>query len=213
MKDPAMKKGFTLIEILVVIGILATLMGIMAFTLGGAKDDGEKAKVRTLVVDTATALKTVKVRNNGTWPKTILTHNNQQLDEKTATVFARTGLLGMAFKESGGSIVLQGADRCGIVDHWGAAALKKSSSTQGSGDSSLKVGNGASGTVKDHLLWYAVDEDGDGITEINAEGIGSIKVRAEACVWAAGKDGKVASYSDVGRSDDIHSWTPGQVKK
>lgn len=208
-----MKKGFTLVEILVVLAIIATLMGALLSSMGGAKEEADKAKVRQLVIDTATALKTVYGKNSNTWPKTVLTHNNKQVDDKVAVVFARNGLMGLAFKTSGDDITLQGNDRCGIVDHWGVAALKKSNSTQGSGDKSKKVGSGAGGTVEDHILWYAVDEDGDGVTEISAEGIGSLKVRAEACVWSAGKDGKVSPYTDGERSDDVHSWSAGQVEK
>ena len=83
----------------------------------------------------------------------------------------------------------------------------------GDSDKTLKVGGGAQGTVDDHTLWYAVDTDGDGITEINAEDIGSLKVRASVCVWAAGKDGKVSSWDDAARSDDVYSWQMNQVVK
>lgn len=202
------KRGFTLLELMVVIGIIATLMGVLISSFAGAGESAEKAKVQDLVLSVKAAMETVLNRNMA-WPQAVISNNNKQLDEDTAMVFVAEGLLGLATNKDKNK--LMGQDRCGVVDHWAAAALKRSASTSGGGDKSLKVGSGARGTVEDHTLWYAVDTDGNGFTEISAKGIGSLKVRATVCVWAAGKDGEVADWKDAGRSDDVYSWTIDQV--
>ena len=208
------KKGFTLLELMIVIGIIATLMAVLLKGFGGSNAAAERAKVQELVSNTATALGVI-LQNGGSWPKVLITKNGKQIEEDVAAVFVRHNLLGLTYDKSklsnNDKVVLLGSDRCGLADHWGQNALKKSKNTSGTGDKAKKVGRGAGGTVRDHLLWYAVDEDGDGITEINADGIGSLRVRASACVWSAGKNGVVEPWQDVGRSDDVYSWNIGQV--
>lgn len=209
-----MKKGFTLIELMVVIGILAVLMGVFAISMGGAKDSAETAKVQNLVSETATALNVI-LQKAGSWPKSLQEGNNGQLDEKACRPFVKHGLMSLAYDKNdygNGTVTLTGSDRCGIVDHWGENALKKRSTKSGSSDASMKA-DPAGGTVKDHILWYAIDDDDDGVTEINAEGIGSVKVRAKVCVWSCGKDGVVQPWTEVGRCDDVYSWQAGQVVK
>ena len=210
-----MKKGFTLIEMMVVVAIIAVLAGVFAVSMGGAKDSAEAAKVQNLVSETATALNII-LQKNGEWPKGLISRSNGQLDENASKAFVKNGLMSLAYDKdeykTSGTVTLTGSDRCGIVDHWGENALKKRSTKSGSGDASMKA-TPAGGTVKDHILWFAIDDDDDGITEINAEGIGSLKVRAKVCVWSCGKDGIVASWKEVGRSDDVYSWQAGQVVK
>ena len=193
-----------------VIGIIATLMGVLIHSFSGASESAQKAKVQDLVLSTATAFNTILQRNMQ-WPPVVVEKTNGRIDKEVAIVFVQNSLLGLAANDA--KTALQGQDRCGIVDHWASAVLKKSSSKTGDSDKTLKVGGGAQGTVDDHTLWYAVDTDGDGITEINAEDIGSLKVRASVCVWAAGKDGKVSSWDDAARSDDVYSWQMNQVVK
>ena len=68
------------------------------------------------------------------------------------------------------------------------------------------------GTVKDHILGYAIDVDGDGITEASVNGE-TVKVRAPACVWCAGADGVLGPYKGKrtkAADDDVYSWARGQ---
>ena len=80
---------------------------------------------------------------------------------------------------------------------------KSSSEKDGLG---LKVDTG--GTVQDHILWFAVDDDGDGITEVSIPGSSAIKVRAPACVWGAGADGRLGKYGqrDKASADDVYRY-------
>ena len=184
-------QGFTLVEMLVVIGSRMT-------------KSAENAKARELVMNTATALSSL-YQNEGAWPKRILTANagNNLLDAQAALPLA--DYMSLKTKEikcndDTKKKELTGLDRFGIVDIWGAAVLKRR------GDSASE------GEVKNRILYFAVDDDDDGIVEIAK--LGHLKVRASAVVWGAGKDGKMAeSYYDGIKQDDIYSWTSGMVEK
>jgi hypothetical protein len=126
-------------------------------------------------------------------------------------VFVRHKLLGLSYNQASANgnvnqYRLIGKDRCGVVDAEAETILKRSSGAS----EGTRVPSG--GTVKDHILYYAIDMDGDGFTEANVEGGGMLKIRASAVVWGAGPDGKV-EYNSLGRNDDVYSWRPAQVKK
>lgn len=105
---------------------------------------------------------------------------------------------------SGGQPV--GSDRCGIVDPWAVAVLKRSPSA----NASTRVPSG--GTVKSHIIYYAIDTDLDGITEAKVCGE-TVKVRANAIAWCAGADGELGdSYSKRSKknADNVYSWNRQQ---
>lgn len=209
-----MKKGFSLVEMLIVIGIIAILTGSSLAAFSSMTKRAQITKARELVLNTATAL-TALFQDKGYWPKSIFegetgSYGEMKLDGTAAVSLARNKLMSLSSdktEDSNGiaSYRLSGVDRCGIVDPWAMDAIKKvSSSTNAKG---LRVRTG--GRVDDHILRFAVDDDGDGITEVSVNGA-SLKVRATACVWNCGPDGVFQPYSKFGRSDDVYSWTKGQ---
>ena len=72
------------------------------------------------------------------------------------------------------------------------------------------------GTIRDHQLHFAIDDDGDGIVVANL-GSGMRKIRATAVVWSWGMNGKEddykASTAGRGNADDIYSWNVAQEVK
>jgi prepilin-type N-terminal cleavage/methylation domain-containing protein len=202
------KSGFTLVEMLVVIGIIAVLAAASMVGYSKVVKSAKKAKTQELVANAATALTYIFTKNNGMWPEDLLERvqdGSGILDEETSRVFVRYNLMGLSYNQTtaDGDVRkyrLVGKDRCGVVDAEAEAVLKRTSS----GGVSLKVPSG--GTVSDHILRFAIDEDGDGVTEV---GDGGMKVRASAVVWAAGPDGKV-DFTSRGRNDDVYSWRPAQ---
>lgn len=209
------KSAFTLVEMLIVIGIIAVLSAASMIGYSKVVRSAKKAKTQELVSNAATALTHIFTQNNGVWPEDLLsrvTDGNGRLDEETSRVFVRYNLLGLSYnvKSANGSVNqyrLIGKDRCGIVDSEAETILKRSESASvGSRVPSSGM------TVKEHILYFAIDEDGDGITEADVEGGGKLKIRASAAVWAAGPNGKV-EYGSFGRNDDVYSWRPAQVKK
>ena len=120
-----------------------------------------------------------------------------------AREFAKHNLFGVAKDSSNNPI---GVSRWGVVDPWAEAVLKRNKDAS----TGTKVPTG--GTVQDHILYFAIDDDGDGITTASVGGQ-QVNVRAEAIAWCAGADGEIAPYTQRGRSDDIYSWDKAKEKR
>ena len=216
MKRIKAKSAFTLVEMLVVIGIIAVLAAASMVGYSKVVKSSRKAKTQELVSNAASAITYILAKNDNVWPKDFLNNltdgDGGQLDELTSRVFVRFNMLGLSYnqaqsegKKGSKRIQLFGKNRCGVVDSEAEAVLKRSkNATIGT-----KVPSG--GTIKDHILYFAIDKDGDGITEATVGGV-NVEVRASAIVWAAGPDGKV-EYGFKGRNDDVYSWRPDQEKK
>lgn len=211
------KNGFTLIEMLVVMGIIAVLAGTLLVGMGRIRKTAQRAKAQEIVSNAATALGVI-FQSEMNWPQLLIKNNNSDhnLNENTSKVFVRFKLLGVSYDTQSfdianrkGVIKLTGIDRFGIVDPWAAAVLKRDkTATKGS-----KVPTG--GTVEDHILYYAIDVDGDGVTEAKVNGK-TVRVRAPACVWCAGADGVLGPYGGErtkAAADDVYSWSRAQEVK
>ena len=203
-----MRKGFTLIEMLVVIGIIMVLIGASIGSYSAVTRSAEKAKCRDLVVQVATALATLYQRE-GNWPKILALQGKTdgKLDAETAVAIKE--FYAFNVDENG---KLAGYDRFGIVTPWAYDVIKR-----GGKNVSLttQVSSSKHGpqTVDDHIFHYALDLDGDGIIAGASVGGESVDVRATVIVWCAGKDGYIEAYSKGLKGDDVYSWTPGQTKK
>lgn len=200
------KKGFTLIEMLVVLGIIAIVTGALAMGYGRFVKTAQRQKAQATVSDVAQALG-IMLQQRGTWPAGLRAYHGADGEGKgcvveVAKIFASNKLLGVALNNGQPT----GTDRCGIVDPWAVAVLKRSPSA----NASTRVSSG--GTVKSHIIYYAIDTDLDGITEAKVCGE-NVKVRANAIAWCAGGDGELGdSYSKRGKknSDNVYSWNRKQ---
>ncbi len=197
------RNGFTLIEMLVVMGIIAILSGSLLMGYGRVTRTAQKAKAQETVSNVATALG-VLLQQKGSWPKKLTSYHGMDGTGKgcvveVAKVFAANdNLLGVSVDSSGKPT---GTDRCGIVDPWAVAVLKRSPNV--SGDAAVPTG----GTVADHVIYFALDTDFDGITEVANTGgarSGTVKVRANAVAWCAGADGQMGTTKT--NADNIYSW-------
>ena len=225
------QSGFTLIEMLVVIGII----GILAAALFGgyryAVRSARKAKAVEAVANAKDALEMLFQRADG-WPRALfIAAKGEQgyrlMDENVAKVLFKYGLLGVDCKKTSdnGSLsdyTLRGVDRCGIADPWAQAVLKRDKNSSGPSLLSRPVPSG--GKVQGHLLYFAVDEDGDGFVS-KSEGAPVNKVRAKAVVWCAGEDGGLSDCSTaaaktapfngrtITNADNVYSWQRGQEER
>lgn len=205
-----MKRGFTLVEMLIVIGIIAILTGAAMTGFRGAVEKAQAAKCQELVHNVSTAL--VKVfQDNGSWPSRILSAG-QGSGEMTAEIggeLARRKALSLNYRlveneETGEKVYkLVGLDQCGVVSPWAAEVVKRKAAN---GNVSLNEPVPGGGTIRDHVLRFSVDDDEDGLVKVSYEGGKSVTVRASAAVWCCGRDGK------FGTRDDIKSWAKGQEK-
>lgn len=196
-----MRKAFTLVEMLVVIGIIAVLVGASIGGFAGMTRAAENKKCQELVANTATAL-TYLFQDKGMWPKCLRNGASAQLlDKSAALALAKT----MSLTTSNSQ--LAGLDRFGIVTPWAMTVIKRKGN---SASESSVVPSG--GTIKDHILRYAIDDDGDGIIKNVSVGGESVSVRATAIVWACAKDGTEYPYSKGIKKGCSYSWTPGQTR-
>ena len=205
-----MKRGFTLVEMLIVIGIIAILTGAAMTGFRGAIEKAQAAKCQELVHNVSTAL--VKVfQDNGSWPSRIISAG-QGSGEMTAEIggeLARRKALSLNYRlveneETGEKVYkLVGLDQCGVVSPWAAEVVKRKAAN---GNVSLNEPVPGGGTIRDHVLRFSVDDDEDGLVKVSYEGGKSVTVRASAAVWCCGRDGK------FGTRDDIKSWAKGQEK-
>ena len=193
-----MNKGFTLVEMLVVIGIIAILTAASLAGFSNMVKTADRAKAQELVSNTATALE-VLYQTEGAWPKRLVSaasSGDGELDANAAIALKDYMSLNVS------NDALAGHDRLGIFDNWGAAVIKARGRSATTSD---RVQSG--GTVQDHILHFALDLDDDGFVEANVGGE-SQSIRASAVVWGAGQDGK------MGTKDDLYSWSKGRkVKK
>lgn len=203
-----MRKGFTLVEMLVVVGIIAVLVGVGVSAFSGATKRAQNAHAQELVSEVATALELIH-QNEGAWPLKILEKNNSEdgLDKRVSYELAKRNMMSLNSNDDEKETV--GADRFGIVTPWAQKVIGR------------KVGKGVAkgtevpsgGTIQSHVIRYAVDDDEDGIVNATVGGT-SLRIRASAAAWCCGYDGVISPYpTGGGRSDDIYSWSRQQVVK
>jgi len=207
-----MKRGFTLIEMLVVIGIIAVLAGATIASFNKLTKGAEKAKAQEQVHQVATALAKIW-ETDGNWPKRLRENGGERggiLDKDNALVLAKHGALSLTTKGKDKDMKLAGRDRFGLLTPWATKAVdRNASATEGT-----KVDGGA--TIADHRLHFAVDVDGDGVISGVDVGGETIDIRATAVVWCIGKSGGQGGqpwpYSIGQKKDDVYSWSVGQTK-
>ena len=202
-----MKKGFTLIEMLVVVGIIGILVASGLGAFSHMTKAAERQRCQELVSNVATAL-TALFNQNGSWPRSLINDGGAkdgELDERAAYPLAKGGFMTLTMDSN--SQKLAGYDKFGVVTPWAMSLIKAKGTSAAIGD---KVPGG--GTIRDHILHYALDLDGDGLIEGASVGGQSIDVRATAIVWACGKDGKIETYRRGLKGDDVYSWTYGQTQ-
>ena len=208
------RRGFTLVEMLVVIGIIVILVASVfgaysSMTKRALRSDGAERVYNALV-----ALNALYLETGSHWPRVLLQHNNGQLDERTAIpLAAKLGLKCHKDKETGEVDRLSGVDRCGVVTPWASRLIKRLDPAR---DPKSVPVPPAGRPVSKHVLYYAIDTDGDGITEASVGGE-QVRVRASAAVWCIGPDGGDGNgdpwpYSVGVRKGDLYSWTPKQTE-
>ena len=193
---------------LVVMGILAILIGASIAGFSHATDKARSSLCQELVHNVATALEQVLQDEDG-WPQRILqgASGEGKMTDEVGGELARRKVLSLTYRETTNDkdekvYKLVGLDQCGVVSPWARDVIKRLAA-KGSVSLSARVPSG--GKIDDHILRYAVDDDLDGIVNVNSQG-GGVAVRASVAVWCCGKDGK------FGTRDDIKSWSKGQEK-
>ena len=192
---------------LVVVGIIAILIGAGMTTFSAATRKAQQARAREVVSNVATALEAV-YQKEGSFPRRVLAEGSSdgEMTAEVAYELARRKAMTLTYLDS--SRRTTGLDRCGVLTPWGQDTVKRAGN--GSVSDSTKVPSG--GTIKDHVVRYAIDLNGDGVIPGVSIGGESVDIRATAVAWCCGKDGKMESYSAGLKKDDVYSWTIGQTR-
>ena len=222
MKEYARRKGprsgFTLVEMLVVVGIILILMSAIMGGVMKMKKSAMNAKAQDLVTSAATAL-TAILQMDKNWPGYLIKSSaagDPLLDSDACQPLISRNVFSVSHerdRDQNGDTYwkLTGQDRCGIADPWAAGMLRRLNPAI-SGNSALSRSVPSGGTVKDHILRFAIDDDYDGICVARVGGK-TVRVRASAVVWCCGANGVFDDYDKAGHSDDIYSWTRSQVQR
>ena len=201
-----LRAGFTLVEMLVVIGILGILMGVGMTTFSGATKRAQKAKAQELVSNVATAL-TALYQKDDAWPQRLAVGGGEyELDAQRAYVLAKRGYLSLTYDDS--SKKTTALDQMGLVTPWATAVIKRKGNSGVSESTQVPTG----GTIKDHRLRFAVDTEGNGYVTANVGGT-SVRIRGVVAVWCCGRGGKIESYSLGTKADNVYSWSRQQEVK
>ena len=202
-----MKRGFTLIEMLVVMGIIVVLMAACLVGYRKMLVMADKTKCRELVSNAATALVAIYTES-GAWPRSLRNASTaggaKILDGKAAYALASRNAMSLEV----GSGKTAGLDKFGLITPTAAKIVKRLGNK-----ATLSTKVTSDSTIEDHILRFAIDLDGDGIIEDVNVGGETLTIRANAVVWCCGKDGKILPFREGVRSDDVHSWTEGQIVK
>ncbi len=188
----AMKKeaGFTLVEMLVVMGIIAMLAVAFMSSFSYVQRLAWKHQSQTIVSNAATAL-TLYLQKERGWGEL---ENKTEFDSDVCLILKNAGVFDSTVKSASDTKASASIDRYGLLDAWGQRKLKSNP------DLSESI-------AKQHRIQFRLDLNLDGKVDSSENSPNGLQIRAAALVWSRGLDGKDDS-SSTGRypKDDVLSF-------
>lgn len=187
------QSGYTLVEMLVVIGIIALLAVAFMSSFSYVQRMAWKSQTQTLVSNAANALNFYLQKERG-WGDL---ENKTEFDEEVCLILRNAAVLDSTIKAAGDVKANASIDRYGLLDAWGQRKLR------GNPDLAVNI-------AKQHRLQFRLDLNLDGKVDSSEDSPNGLEIRASALVWSRGPDGK-DDTSSSGRypKDDVLSF---QVK-
>ena len=96
------QRGFTLVELLVVILILGVLAAVVVFSVGGITDHGKNSACLTEVQEVRTAIEAYKAQNNNTKPASLATLVTADLLQSAPSASTPSGAAGYTYDATTG---------------------------------------------------------------------------------------------------------------
>jgi prepilin-type N-terminal cleavage/methylation domain-containing protein len=208
----ASNKGFTLVEMLVVIGIIGLLIGVLTTGFSYAQTLAWQTRSQELVSNVATAMGTYLL-NERSWPDEFL-RSNGNVNNEVCKVLQEASLLDVTTvtvednKPPGtkkGDINPNSPERFGLFSPWGQRLIRRAPEADKLPEE-----------WKKHILQFRVDVDLDGKIDSNDAELGPIPgngdpIRASVIVWSCGPQGKADGKTGAKNSqDNRQSWSGSQ---
>jgi len=202
-------KGFTLVEMLVVIGIIGLLIGVLTTGFSYAQTLAWQARSQELASNVAVALGTYLL-NEKSWPDEIL-RSNGVVNNEVCKVLQEADLLDVTTVKSDGTINQNSPERFGLFSPWGQRNIRKKPMMTASLGALP-----ADAELQRHMLQFRVDGNLDGKIDSSDASLGTIPgngatIRATAIVWSCGPQGKADGETGAKNpQDNRQTWTSGQ---
>jgi len=204
LDDKKRKGGFTITELLVVIGIIGILTASLLGAFGYIKTTAWQSRALGQVHLIATAL-SIHLQNEREWPDGLVDHT--EFDPEASWILQKYHLVDITtWKDhASGTINKNSPDRYGLLDPWGKAYMRSHP-------------NANETDVAKHRIQYRLDKNFDGYVDSSEGAPQGVKVRASILVWSRGPDGMDDFESKNPRArnrypyDDRLSWSHGTAK-
>ncbi len=199
-------RGFTLAEMLVVIGIIGILIAVMAGGFTIVQTLAWKTRSQELVSNVATAL-SIYIQKEGSWPDEFL-RSKGNVNNEVCKVLQEAKLLDVTTVKSDGTINQNSPERLGLFSPWGQRIIRKNpklTASLGALPSNVEL--------QKHILQFRVDLNLDGKIDQNDATLGTIPgkgttIRASAIVWSCGPSGKADGETGARNpQENSQSWS------
>ena len=183
-----LQRGFTLVEMLVVMGLIGLLVAMMTGALQYVQTTARQAQAQELVSNVATAL-TIYLQREGSWPPEVL-NSGGVMNNDVCKVLQQSKLLDVTTVKSDGNINQNSPERFGLLSPWGQRMVRR--------NPTMTASPGAlpqDALLKRHMVQFRVDINLDGKIDSSDSLLGAIPgqgsvIRASAIVWTCGPNGK-----------------------